>query len=120
MARITRTMLRRLENDHASFDVLKVSGTHWKDMPCCATVVTFCSFYPFKERKRTFAGIDDIRTVLVTGRKLMEGIGGVLMLAVYANALLFLSSNELKVLNFKIRKNGDELLVKEGSHNYLL
>ncbi len=83
-------------------------------------MMTFCSFHPFKERKRALAGIDNISTVLVTGRKLMEGIGGVLMLATHANALPFLCSKELKVLDFQIRKNGDELLVKGSSLHYLL
>ncbi len=59
--------------------------------------------------------------VLITGRKLVEGMGGVLMLAIHANALQFLCSKELKVFDFQIRKNGDELLVnKGGSLHYLL
>jgi hypothetical protein len=58
-ARITRMMLRRLENNLASFDVVEELRTHWMDMPCFATVMTICSFHPFEERKRTLAGIDN-------------------------------------------------------------
>jgi hypothetical protein len=72
------------------------------------------------KRNRPIAGIDNMSTVLVTGRMLVEGIGGVLMLAIHANALPFLCSKELKVLDFQIRKNGDKLLVKGGSLHYLL
>jgi hypothetical protein len=121
MARITRMTLRRLENNFASFDVIKVLRTHWTDMPCFATVMTICSFHPFKERKHALASIDDIvSTVLVTGRKLMGGIGGVFMLAIHANALSFLCSKELKVLDFQIIKNEDKLLAKGGGLHYLL
>jgi hypothetical protein len=112
MVRIIRTTLRWLVKNLASFDVVKVLRTHWMDMPCFPTVMTVCSFHPFEERKCTLAGIDNISTVLVTGRKLMEGIGGVLMLAIHASALSFLCSEELKVLDFQIRKNGDKFLVE--------
>jgi hypothetical protein len=47
MARIMKMMLRRLENDLASFDVIKVLRTYQADMPSFATVMTFCSFHPF-------------------------------------------------------------------------
>ncbi len=120
MARITKTMLKRLENNLASFDAVEVLRIHWTDVPCLATVMTFCSFHPFEERKHALAGIDNISMVLVTGRKLVEGIGGVLKLAIHANALPFLCSKELKLLDFQMRKNRDELLVKGGSLHYLL
>jgi hypothetical protein len=106
-ARIMRIMLRRLENNLASFDVIEVYRTHWTDMPCFATVVTFYSFHPFEERKRALASIDNIRTVLITGMQLVEGIGRDLMLAIHTNALSFLCSKDLKVLDFQIRKNED-------------
>ncbi len=109
-----------VENNLASFDTVEVLRTHWIDMPRLATVMTFCSFHPFEERKNALACIDNISTVLVTGRKLVEGIGGVLMLAIHANALPFFCSKELKVFHFQIRKNGDKLLVKGGSLHYLL
>ncbi len=94
-------MLKRLENNLAGFDVIEVFKTYWMNMPCFATVTTCCSFHPFKERKHTLASIDDISAVLVTGRKLMEKIGGVLMLAIHANTLPFLCSKELEVPNQK-------------------
>jgi hypothetical protein len=75
--------------------------THLMDMPCFATVMSFCSFHPFKERKYTLAYIDNLHTVLVKGRKLVEGIGRVLMFAIHTNALPFLCSKKLKVLDFK-------------------
>ncbi len=92
-ARITRTMLKRLENNLAGFDVINVLRTHWTDIPCFATVTTFCSFHPLEKRKHALANIDNISMVLVTGRTLVEGIGRVLMLAIHANALPFLCSN---------------------------
>ncbi len=97
-ARITRRMLRRLENNLASVDVVNVLRTHWMDMPCFVTVMPICSFHPFKERKSALSGIDNKSTVLVTGRKLVEGIGGVLMLAIYANVLPFLCSRSSRYL----------------------
>ena len=51
----------------------------------------------------------------------MEGIGGVLMQAVHANTFPFLCTEELKVLEFQIREDGDELLpVKGGIFDHLL
>jgi hypothetical protein len=75
MVRIMRTTLRRLENNLASFDVIKVLRTHWMDMLCFATAIICCKFHPFEERKCTLASIDNISTVLNTGRTLVEGIG---------------------------------------------